>query len=369
MTILQLSAVKNWGGGEHHIENLCYELKKSNPEVKNVILCVKNGMFHKRLSTMDLTFETSPLAFNADIRFALRIIAVCKKHKVDLIHIHDPKAMMLAIMADKFSNLPDFVFSKKTSFPIRQKKSTLFKYNYPKFRKYFCVSDVSKKVLAEAVTATEKMVTIYHGTNINNKSSVTDFQLREKFAIDESIKIIGTIGNHIPAKNLETLVEVANNLVNVKGRKDFVFVQIGNFTKITEPLLQKTKQYNLEKRLHFLGYVPKASNFIPQFDALLITSESEGIPQVIYEGFYYRKPVVSTNVGGIPEIIEDGKNGFLADAYDAATLSEKLVKLFENEELVNRFTEISYEKLMANYTTEMMAQKTLAQYTEILQNN
>jgi len=369
MTILHLSAVKNWGGGEHHIENLCHELQKSNPEVNSIVLCVKNSMFHKRLEQTDIKFETAPLLFNADIRYALRIIAVCRKYKVDLIHIHDPKAMMLAIMADKFSDLPSFVFSKKTSFPIRQKKSTLFKYNYPKFKKYLCVSETSKNVLAEAVTDSSKMVTVYHGTNISNKSSETPFLLREKFNIDSSKKIIGVIGNHIPAKSLETLVEVANTIINIKKRTDFAFIQIGNFTKITDQLLQLTSKYNLQNDLHFLGYVPKASNFIPQFDALLVTSESEGIPQVIYEGFYYDKPVVSTNVGGIPEIIDDGVNGFLADKYDAEKLSAKLIELFHDKGIADRFIEISHKKLLDNYTTAMMAQKTLEQYKSILKNN
>ena len=90
MTILHVSAVKNWGGGENHIENLCFELKATHPEVKNIVLCVKGSLFHSRLLKTDINFETAPLAYNLDFRFSMKIARLCKKYKVDLIHIHDP---------------------------------------------------------------------------------------------------------------------------------------------------------------------------------------------------------------------------------------------------------------------------------------
>ena len=114
-----------------------------------------------------------------------------------------------------------------------------------------------------------------------------------------------------------------------------------------------------------MGYTPYASNFIPQFDALLITSQSEGIPQVIFESFYHQKPVISTSVGGIPEIIQDGINGFLAPRHDFKTLAEKIIYLFDNKELIQNLTTISYKNLIENFTTQQMAQKTLEVYKTV----
>lgn len=368
MTILHVSAVKNWGGGENHIENLCFELQKSNPEVTNIVLCAENGLFHKRLSKTAIQYETAPLSFKMDIRFSFRIIALCKKHNVDVIHIHDPAAIVLTIIADKFSNLPPFIFSKKTSFPIKNKKLTLYKYNYPKFKKYLCVSEETKRITAASIVDKDKLVTLYHGTNISNKSAETPFLLSEKFAIDPSKKIIGIIGNHIRAKNLETLIETINIIVNVEKRTDFFFVQIGNYTDRTDDLLKSVKDLKLENYIQFLGYTPNASNFIPQFDALLITSQSEGIPQVIFESFYHKKPVISTSVGGIPEIIEDGINGLLAPKHSPEILAEKIIYLFENQNLIESFIALSHEKL-TKYTTSIMAQKTLHEYKNVIHGN
>lgn len=369
MTVLHISAVKSWGGGENHIENLCFELEKSNPEVTNIVLCVKDELFHKRLSKTNIITETAPLSINLDLRFALKIIKISRKYKADIIHLHDPSAIVLAIIADKFANLPPFVFSKKTSFPIKNKKLTLYKYNYSKIKKYLCVSEETKRITEESILDKEKLITIYHGTNIATKDSHTPFLLREKFAIDPSKKIIGIIGNHIRAKNFETLVETVNIIVNKQKQTDFIFIQIGSYTDRTDDLLQTVKSLNLEKNILFLGYMPNASNFIPQFDALLLTSQSEGIPQVIYESFYHKIPVVSTNVGGIPEIIQDGINGLLAPKQNPEILAEKIEYLFNNENIIANFVDISKENLLKYYTTSIMAQKTLQEYKTILNGN
>lgn len=369
MTILHVSAVKSWGGGENHIENLCLELHNSNPEINNIILCIENELFHERLKKSTLNFETSPLSFNLDIRYSLKIISLCKKCNVDVIHIHDPTAIALTIIADKLYNLPPFIFSKKTSFPIKMKKLTRYKYNYPKIKKYLCVSEETKKITEEAIIDKNKLITIYHGTNISNKKTDTPFQLRENFEIQNSKKIIGIIGNHIRAKNFETLIDIVDIIVNKEKNNDFIFIQIGNFTDRTPALIQSVKDLKLESHLRFLGYMANASNFIPQFDALLVTSQSEGIPQVIFESFYHKKPVVSTNVGGIPEIIEDGVNGLLASKHDATALAKKIIYLFKNDNLIHKFTILSQKLQLDNFTTAKMAQKTLIEYQNVINGN
>lgn len=366
MHILHLSAVKNWGGGEHHIENLCLELATSNPEVRNTIFCVKNGMFHRRLQKTNLNFITATLWPKFDPRFFIKLGNVCKKQKIDIIHIHDPSAILLAILSDKFFNLPPFVFSKKTSFPIKQRKKTLYKYNYPKIKKILCVSEETKKIASKGIVDQNKLVTIYHGTNINTKSTDTPFLLREKYHIHSDKKIIGNIANHIRAKHLDTWVDIVNIIINENKRDDFFFIQIGTFTDRTDALKERIKDLHLEKHIKFLGHIPNASNFLPQFTLSLITSQSEGVPQVIYESFYHKVPVVSTNVGGIPEIIDHNVNGLLAPMHDPKTLSEQVVALADKPLKQKSFSKNGYEKLVSKFTTANMVRQTYDVYTQII---
>ena len=366
MNILHLSAVKNWGGGENHIENLCKELQTLAPEVNNSIFCIENGAFQQKLKSTNIQVIPAKLSFKMDPRYFLKLIRICKSKKIDLIHIHDSTALALCTLGDRLFDLPPFIFSKKTSFPIRPRKQTLYKYNYPKIKKILCVSQATKNVTAHSIRDQEKLVCIYHGTGIKDKSIQAPFNLREHLNLDNNTVIIGNIANHIWPKNLETFILVADELINKQGRKNLHFVQIGYTSSLTKNLLREVERLKLQDHINILGQIPQASNFIPQFDISLITSESEGVPQFIYESFYHEIPVVSTDVGGISEVIVHEKNGLLAPAFDFMQLANHIVTLQKNSELRAQFTGISKVKLHRSFTTEIMAQKTLVEYINVL---
>lgn len=368
MNILHISGVLKWGGGENHIQNLCFELAQSNPDVNNIILCVEGGQFHQKLTKLKIKFFTAKRRRRISLNFISRIIKLCKEESIDLIHLHDPTAMQLAIIADHFSNLPPFVLSKKISYPVRQNFLSLYKYNYKKIKKYLCVSDETHGVLAEGVKGKEKIVTVYHGTRIDNKSDVTPFKLSEKLGIAADKKIIGNIANHYPAKDLFTLVRTLNRLVNEYGRKDIHLVQIGSPSNTTPEISELVKTYGLESYISFLGFTENASNFIPQFDIGFMSSKLEGIAQFIYECFYHRVPVVTTNAGGAAEIIEQGVTGFIAQKGDDEALARDLVYLLDHAEEAKTIVENANKLLFSQFITPVMAQKTLAVYREIIGN-
>ena len=308
MNILHVSGVANWGGGENQIENLCYELTFNNKETNQFIICVKNSEFHNRLKKSNYHFYSAPLRIKIDIRFVLKIISVCKSKKIDIIHIHDPTALTLCVLADIFyQKLPPFIYNKKTAFPIKQKKKTLYKYNYKKIKKIICVSNAVKNITSKSIPDINKLTVIHDGLRFDKMDKKAPFSLKEKYQIDSKKTIIGHIGNHIRAKNLLTFIDVINEIVNVKKITQFHFIQIGSFTERTPVYLNKVKELNLEKHVTFTGFIDDASAFLPQFNIFLFTSQSEGLGQVLIEAYYSKIPVVATNAGGIPEIVLDKK--------------------------------------------------------------
>ncbi len=363
--ILHLSAVRNWGGGENHIENLCNELSEIENGIVNIILCVENGAFHKKIKHSDLTVETAPMLIKLDLRYVAKILKLIKKYQIDLIHIHDSTALALAVMATKLGKLPPFILSKKTSFPIKNRKRTLYKYNHPQIRKILCVSKKTMEVTSNQIAYPAKLKTIYHGTSLA-KSANNSFNLRQNLNIPLNKIVIGTIANHIRAKNLETWVKLIDYIINVKKDTRFHFVQIGSYTDRSSKYEQKIKNSGLNNHVSFMGFVPDAARMIPQFNISLITSQSEGIPQFIYESFYHKVPVISTNVGGIPEVIEDGVNGLLTNPFEPQRLADKLIALSSDKDLMKNFAELSYRKLIENFTTRKMAEQTLAEYKKVL---
>jgi len=366
MNILHVSAVKSWGGGENHIENLCNELQQISPSTQNSVLCVKNGLFHKKLQNSSITYETVTINFKMDLRFCFKLIEICKRQQIDLLHIHDSTALTLCIMADHLYNLPSFIFSKKTTFPIRSRKQTLYKYNYKKIKKILCVSEATKAITETNITDPKRLVSIYHGTKVNSHNADKPMCIKDQFNIAASTKIIGNIANHNWPKDLDTFIKVAYNIVYKKGITNIHFIQIGKFTTETPELIDKIENLKLSMYITLTNVIPNASFLIPQFDISLVTSKSEGIPQFIYESFLNKVPVISTNVGGISEVIAHGANGFLTDSGNHEVLADQIIELLTNPELMKRFTAISFKNVHEKYTTEMMALKTLQEYKLVL---
>lgn len=366
MNILHVSGVTNWGGGENHLENLYSILKQTEPEVNQYILCVKHADFYKRLKSKNFDFLSAPLDLKVDPRYILKIKTICSKYKIDIVHVHDPTALTLCVLSDRlFKSLPPFIYSKKTSFPIKDRKSTLYKYNYKKIKKVICVSEATKQVASKSIVDQSKLITIYDGIKLDENNALANFNLREKYNIEKDSVVVGTIGNHIRAKNLDTFIEVVNDIVNTRNIKKFHFIQIGNFTERTDSYLKKVKDYHLEKHMTFTGFLDNASSYLSQLDIFLLTSQSEGLPQVINEAFFNKIPVVSTNVGGIPEIIKHGDNGFLANAEDYKALANHIIEIANNKTLTEQFTSKSYKQLIERFSSETMAERTLNVYKSI----
>lgn len=366
MKILHLSAVKTWGGGENHIFNLVKTLNSTYPENKNFVLCPNNSALYQKLKENDLSVSTSKLSLKIDPRYSLKIIAICRKEKIDLIHIHDPTALTLSIIADKLYRLPPFVLSKKTSFPIKDRRQTLYKYNYPKIKRILCVSIETRRITSKAIVEEDKLETIYHGTNVSANPYPSSIILREQLNLKKDQILIGNIANHIRAKDLDTFINVIDQLVNVHNKKELHFIQIGAFSKRTDALIHRVRLLHLEDHITFMGFQPNASQLISQFNISVLTSQSEGVPQFIYESFLMKIPVVSTNVGGISEIIEHGVNGLLAPAHDHIKIANLLITLIDNVSLQENFIHRSHNVLIRSFSTETMAQKTMTTYKSIV---
>ncbi|MFV0540015.1 MAG: glycosyltransferase [Aestuariibaculum sp.] len=168
------------------------------------------------------------------------------------------------------------------------------------------------------------------------------------------------------AKNLITYIKVVNEIVNTKKNDNFHFVQIGSFTERTTMYLELIEQYGLKNHISFTDFVKNASAFLPQFDFFLLTSQSEGLPQVINEAFYFKVPVISTNAGGITDIVINERTGFLANVNDYKALADKLMLAHQDKSRIEAIVNNANKQLLEGFSTKIMAQKTIELYKLVL---
>ncbi|HET7361013.1 MAG TPA: glycosyltransferase family 4 protein, partial [Salinimicrobium sp.] len=314
-----------------------------------------------------LAFEkTKP--YSSKYRNILKTIV--REHKIDVIHLHTSDSVTGYVVTDLFHQLKTpTLFARKG---IRRKMGLLskFKYNYKNIDRILCISEYVKKHFGEDLynRNRHKLVTVYNGVKIKETKPEAAFQLRQKLNLDPGTFLIGDIANHTQAKDLHTLIKMVDKLVNVYQEKNVHVVQIGKFSKLTPELKLQVEKLGLEPYFTFMGFVKNASTFLAQFDVFVMTSEREGGPSSIVEAFYNKTPVISTKVGVVEEVIEDGINGFSVDVGDADGLAKKIIMFKNNPGLSEEFKEKSYTLFLNKFTAQQLGENTLKVYQDLILN-
>lgn len=320
MNILHISTMRHWGGGEIQLFNLLKGSARYSPNDNLVVLCVENSMIDTNFSKLNhIKLHAVRMAFRFDIKFILEINKLCQKYDIDIIHLHESHALTLCTLARFFyKKLPTLIYSKKTSFPVRKRYSILNKYNQDYLQKIICVSQKTKDIVRAGVERPDRVVTIYDCI-YDNEDEMQKNSLTELVKLDDGCIVIGHIANHNEAKDILLLPKIANKLTNEYERKDIYFVQIGKQGKCTKEFFKLIKEYRLEEHFKVLGFVRDASTYISDFNILLMTSKIEEIPITLHEAMINRVPIVTTNAGGIAELVESEKNGLVSKTGDYNT--------------------------------------------------
>jgi len=125
-------------------------------------------------------------------------------------------------------------------------------------------------------------------------------------------------------------VEAAKTVIKSFNNVQFMFIGDGPLKPSIE---QKVKEYELEKYCHFLGQRLDIDTILPTLDVFVLSSLYEGLPISLLEAQYFGIASVATDVGGIPEVIEDGYNGLLVPPKDPQKLASAIMKVLTNDKL------------------------------------
>jgi len=153
-------------------------------------------------------------------------------------------------------------------------------------------------------------------------------------------------------KNVKGLIEA---MPYFEGKTKLIIVGDG---PERDELRFLVENLGLENRVEFLGAKPKPFEYVSPSDILVVPSNEENFPLVILEAMSAGLTIVATRVGGIPEQIEDGKNGYLADPNDPKDLADKINKILKNRKIQTKMSSQNIIKYKRGFTLETMITKT-----------
>jgi L-malate glycosyltransferase len=226
------------------------------------------------------------------------------------------------------------------------------------------VSRDLKDFLVASGLPTAKITVIHNGSEPIELPSIEKIQtLKREFQIPDNSRVIGTTGRLVPVKNHILFLKAARIINETMPGTRFVIIGDG-------PLLAELKSYasslGINHNVIFTGFRNDAKLIAGIFDIFALTSVHEGIPMVLLEAMSLGKPVVSTNVGGISEIIENGTNGILVTPGDERSFATACLNVLSDENLENRISLQAERDIMGKYSLAASEAKTFELYKKVV---
>ncbi len=188
--------------------------------------------------------------------------------------------------------------------------------------------------------------------------------LRKKYGISSNDKVITIIGTIIPRKGQKTFAEAAIKLLE-SGKNNLRFFMVGAIeTNYLNEIKEKIKQSKHQENIQIVP-VTEPYDYYMISDVFVCTSLIESFPNVILEAMAFELPIISTDVFGIPEQIEDGKHGILIKPGDFDLLAEKIKFLLDNSDLAKQYAKNGYERIKS----EITLQKAVSSYNSLIKEN
>lgn len=173
------------------------------------------------------------------------------------------------------------------------------------------------------------------------------------------------LGHIYKEKGIFDLVEYLKNNYDKYVNRLILYIGGGLFD--VEKLIQYIKLNNLELLVNYLGWVDgeNKNELISSADIFILPSYNEALPMCILEAMSYSKPIIATKVGAIPEIVEDGKNGFLFNLKNLDQMGECIDKFLDDPDLICKMGSESY-KIVQKYFPENVESDIVKLYKELL---
>jgi glycosyltransferase involved in cell wall biosynthesis len=133
-----------------------------------------------------------------------------------------------------------------------------------------------------------------------------------------------------------------------------------------EELGQLATRVGVRERVILTGRVDDPAPYVKRFTVAVLCSESEGFSNAIIEYMQAERPIVCTDTGGNPELVQDGTNGFLVPVGDVDAVADRLIRLLGDSELARRLGRAARESVRSTYSHTRMVTEQMACYDEIL---
>lgn len=336
---------KTWGGGEKwHLETaLAFKefsmpIIVSNPNSE----LIKKAKYHK---LENFSIEINNFSFLNPFSIK-KLTAYFKHNRIDSIIMNLPADLKLAAPIAYKIGINKVIYRRGSAIPI--KNNWLNRNIFSKYIDFVIAnSEATKNTILQNgnLIPIEKIYVIpnWIENNINSQFK----------KINKKI-IIGNSGRFVEQKNQIDLLLIA---LELKKRNIDFEIRIAGEGKLFTKIKDEALKLGLKNEIVFLGFLNNMNDFYNNIDIFILTSKWEGFGYVIAESFLHSKPVLAYNLSSNPELIINGENGYLFDFGDIQSISDTIIKLNNNPNLILELGQNGRNFIVEKYSKEKILPK------------
>ncbi|MCM8826813.1 MAG: glycosyltransferase [Candidatus Omnitrophica bacterium] len=352
------------GGAESVVINLVKGLDKGR---FNPFVCCLNdkGIFAEELEREEIKVIALNKKPGLDFSIIPKMIRLINTHNIDIVHTHLWGANCWGRVAAVLGRVKIIIATEHSVDVWKPKHYFLIDRFLSRFtHKIVVVSEAVKDFYKSKGIAEEKLEVIYNGINEENFriSGEIREKIRKELGVNDNTKVLGIIGRLVEPKGHKFLF---NAMGMLDGKYNLKVVVVGEGVE-KETLKEMVRSLGLEDKVIFTGFRNDVNNILQSIDILVIPSLREGLPLVMLEAMASGVPVISSKVGGIPEVIINGKNGILIEPANVRELAEAISVLVSNNELYQYLSHQAKQSIKAKFTLDRMIKDIEELYLKLL---
>lgn len=381
--ILRVIARLNMGGPAIHVSSLAAGLEPRGYETTLVAGSLARGedsmaFLAERLdipvrTIPELQREVSPIDDARSVRRMREIIRELRPH---ILHTHTAKAGAIARAAALVSGaarpailvhtfhghvLKGYFDPVRTAF-FKEVERSLARVTDA----LVAVSpEVRDELVAAGIAPREKFSVIRLGIPLEERlgDATAGLDYRRLYGISESAFVVGWVGRMTDVKDTDAVLEIVG-AARDRGL-EAVLVMVGDGPDRVR-LEQLAHDIGIARSTFFVGYQPEVAGYYRLFDAFLLPSVNEGTPVSAIEALASGTPVVATRVGGVPDVVRDGEDGFLFEPGDTDDAAERLALLASDATLRSALGASGRERVLRRYSVSRLVEDVDRLYRSLL---
>lgn len=300
------------------------------------------------LETLGVPVTALDGAREIDLRWVLRFRRLVVDHEVDVVHTHSPYVAAMVRLATRTlrrSQRPALVYTEHNRWP-RHRRATRWAnlLTFPLDDVQIAVSADVRSTIPLALRVPVEIIT--HGVDVAQVRALSGERtaVRRELGIDDDEIVIGTVANFRAEKGYDIWLQAAVlALRDAAPGTRLRFISIGQ-GPLEHAIRTKVAELDLGTRVQLLGYRADATRIMTGFDIFTLASRHEGLPVALMDALVLGLPIVATDVGGIPEAVDDTVEGRLVRSGDPAALARTYLDVAGDPEARARYARAAAER-------------------------